>query len=127
MTDASDIGQAISAANAPLVKSVEKLEQQIQRMAERLDQLPTVYMARAEYEPRHLELRSRVEALEIRMADEHRWSISEHARMSDLFEKDLDGVRQERQNSRGHSLTVWVAAGGWLFGVASLVLQHFWK
>jgi len=58
MPETSEIQQAI----IPLVRSMDKLEQQYERLIVRIDNLPNIYMTRTEYEARHKELERRLDS-----------------------------------------------------------------
>jgi len=53
----SEIQQAI----APIVRGIDKLEAQYERVIARIDNLPLLYMTRQEYEPRHVALEKLIE------------------------------------------------------------------
>ena len=101
MPEQSEIQQAI----APIVRGIDKLEAQYERVINRIDNLPLLYMTRQEYEPRHVALEKLIEDLK----DEIKALKQDQAEKERLFS--------------ANRIAIWIAI---IEGVAAIAL-HFWK
>jgi hypothetical protein len=101
MPEGTEIQQAI----APIMRGIDKLEAQYERVITRIDNLPMTYMTRNEYEPRHVALEKLID------------DLREDAK---ALKQRID---QKEQSNIAHNITVFVAIGSSLLAVA----LHFWK
>lgn len=110
--DTTEIQQAI----APLIRSMDQLYGQMQRIADRFDALPGTYMPRLEYEARHKALVDEIADLRV-YVDQFKDSVEKHQK----------ALEEKQRSALGNKIMVWLAACGWIIAILSVVLGHFLK
>lgn len=82
-------------ALAPLQKSIDRLDLDIQRINQKLDGLPSVYLSRGEYSDRNKEITDDMKAMQAVYIREKQWANDQHALLQAAFVNEIKAVRNE--------------------------------
>jgi Mg2+ and Co2+ transporter CorA len=111
-----DSSDNIQHAIAPLIRGMDQLYNQMQRIADRLDSLPSIYMPRLEYEARHKAIQDEIEEMRV-YADQLKKSVEERQREAEARQRSM----------LGNKIAIGLAAAGWIVAILSVILGHLWK
>lgn len=103
-------------AIAPLQKSIDRIENDLRNLDDRIARLPDIYLTRADYKDRTDLMVADVRQMQIDAAINKQWANDEHTRIRDTFLTETKAIRAEMQTQNkvaaqaSSSNTKWLIA-----------------
>ncbi len=117
MDSAPVTNNELQLAVAPIQKSIDRIENDLRNLDDRIARLPDIYLTRADYKDRADLMVADVRQIQIDAAISKQWANDEHTRIRDAFLIETKAIRAEMQTQNRVAAQASSANTKWLIAL----------